>query len=77
MMTKVRAELSEEAPTREDDLDALARMIVYASEEAKDKGLALTSRLLDLAAWSIHEAGAKSPAPARLPRLIRSTEQAE
>jgi len=41
---------------KDDDLRALARMVEYASIEAKRNGLLLTGHLLELAGWSLRVA---------------------
>jgi hypothetical protein len=51
--TDRETDVDEAAPS--DDIRALARMIEYASLEAKRNGLLLTSHLLDLAGWSLKE----------------------
>ena len=65
--TKRRAGLqhSEADPPSRDQMEALARMIEYASLEARESGLFLTAHLLDLAGWSVQEAQANAEALAR------------
>ena len=56
-IVKSETELSlQDDRTKDDDLRALARMIEYASIEAKKNGLLLTGHLLDLAGWSLRVA---------------------
>ena len=52
-------------PTSGGLMEALARMIEYASAEAKEGGLFLTAHLLDLAGWSVQEARTNAEALAR------------
>jgi hypothetical protein len=63
-------------PPSTDQLKALARMVEYASLEARDSGLFLTAHLLDLAGWSLQEARANVAAlrakPMRNPRPLRA-----
>jgi hypothetical protein len=59
--------IAQDDRTKDDDLRALARMIEYASMEAKKNGLLLTGHLLELAGWSLRvatpDAAAERPMP--------------
>jgi hypothetical protein len=53
-----------------EELRALARMVEYASLEAKKNGLLLTGHLLDLAGWSLLE---EKPEPSAAVGSVRGT----
>lgn len=56
------SDLTAEEDRTDDDLRALARLIEYATAEARKNGLVLTAHLLELAGWSLRIADADGKA---------------